>query len=95
MKVDASAYTVDFFAVRKNGRGAKLGFSWLSLVLFPTNEYCIQIYGECYQKCMGGGGVTIASKEIDCADRIVHETGIHKAIVDGTKESECFLNIDG
>ena len=40
--------------------------------------------------------VTIASKEIDCADRIiVHETGIHKAIVDSTKESECFLNIEG
>ena len=43
----------------------------------------------------GGGGVTIASIEIDCADRIVHETGIHKAIVDSTKESECFLNIEG
>ena len=43
----------------------------------------------------GGGGVTIASKKIDCADRIVHETGIHKAIVDSTKESECFLNIEG
>ena len=38
----------------------------------------------------GGGGVTIASKEIDCADRIVHETGIHKTIVDSTKESECY-----
>ena len=43
-----------------------------------------------------GGGVTIASKEIDCADRIVQETGIHKAIiVDSTKESDCFLNIEG
>ena len=50
---------------------------------------------SCYQKCMGGGGVTIASTETDCADRIVHETGIHKAIVDSTKESECFLNIEG
>ena len=89
--------TVDFFAVRKNLRGAKLAFSWLSLVLFPTKEYCIQIYGECYQKCTGGGGgVTIASKEIDCADRIVHETGIHKDITaDSTKESDCFLNIEG
>ena len=46
-------------------------------------------------KNVWGGGVTIASKEIDCADRIVHETGIHKAIVDSTKESECFLNIEG
>ena len=44
----------------------------------------------------GGGGVTIASIEIDCADRIVHETGIHKAfIVDSNKESDCFLNIEG
>ena len=33
-----------------------------------------------------GGGVIIASKEIECADRIVHETGIHKAIVDSTKD---------
>ena len=41
-----------------------------------------------------GGDVTIASKEIDCADRIVHETGIHKAIVDSTNESKCFLNIE-
>ena len=39
--------------------------------------------------------VTIASKEIDCADRIVHETGIHKdIIVDSTTESDCFLNIE-
>ena len=44
----------------------------------------------------GGGGVTIASKEIDCADRIVFETGIHKDItVDSTKESDFFLNIEG
>ena len=39
--------------------------------------------------------MTIASKEIDCADRIIHETGIHKAFFDSTKESECFLNIEG
>ena len=54
---------------------------------------------SCYQKSTGGGGgggVTIAIKEIDCADRIVHETGIHKdIIVDSTKESDCFLNIEG
>ena len=43
----------------------------------------------------GGGGVTFANKEIDCADRIVHETLIHKAIVDSTKESECVLSIEG
>ena len=47
-------------------------------------------------KNVWGVGVTIAGKEIECADRIVHETGIHKAIiVDSTKESECFLNIEG
>ena len=42
-------------------------------------------------KNYGGGGVTIASKEIDCADRIiVHETGIHKdIIVDSSNESDC------
>ena len=39
-------------------------------------------------------GVTIVSKEIDCADNIVHETGIYKAIVVSTRESECFLNIE-
>ena len=44
----------------------------------------------------GGGDVTIASKEIDCSDRIVHETGIHKDItIDSTKENDCFLNIEG
>ena len=36
-------------------------------------------------------GVTIVSKEIDCADKIVHETGIYKAIVVSTRESECFF----
>ena len=47
-------------------------------------------------KNVWGVGVTIADKEIDCADRIVHETGIHEAIiVDSTKESECFLNNEG
>ena len=47
-------------------------------------------------KNVWGVGVTIAGKEIECAVRIVHETGIHKAIiVDITKESECFLNIEG
>ena len=40
-------------------------------------------------------GVTIVSKEIDCADKIVLETGIYKAIVVSTRESECFLNIEG
>ena len=79
---------VDFFASVKIEEKHKFVLSWQSLFLFSMKEYCIQIYGECYQKCMGG--VTIVSKEIDCADRIVHETGIYKAIVVSTKESECF-----
>ena len=44
----------------------------------------------------GGGGNHCYSKEIYFTDRIVHETGIHKDInVDSTKESDCFLNIEG
>ena len=38
-------------------------------------------------------GVTIASEEIECADRIVNETGIHKADVVSIRASEFFLNI--
>ena len=36
-------------------------------------------------------GVTIASEEIECAERIDYETGIHKADVVSTRASE-FLN---
>ena len=39
---------------------------------------CIEIYGECYRKCIEGN---YCSKEIECADRIVYETGIYKVVV--------------
>ena len=34
-------------------------------------------------------GVTIVSKEIECADRIVFETGIYKAVVVSARAKEC------
>ena len=40
--------------------------------------------------------VTIVSNEIKCADRIVYETRIYKAVVVSARASECFffLNIE-
>ena len=38
-------------------------------------------------------GVTIVSKEIKCADRIVYEIGIYKAVVFSARDSECFFYI--
>ena len=32
----------------------KLAFSGLPLVLFSMKILCIEIYGECYRKCIGG-----------------------------------------
>ena len=37
--------------------------------------------------------VTIVSKEIERADRIVYETGIYKAVVVSTRAGECFFYI--
>ena len=34
-------------------------------------------------------GVTIVSKEIECADRIVSEIGIYKAVVVSARAKEC------
>ena len=34
-------------------------------------------------------GVTIVSKEIECADRIVFETGIYKAVLVSARAKEC------
>ena len=42
------------------------------------------------KKCMG---VTIVSKEIECADRIVYETGIYKADVVSARARKCFFFI--
>ena len=39
---------------------------------------------------MGESYLTIASEEIECADRIVYETGIHIADVVSTSASEFF-----
>ena len=49
---------------------------------------CIEIYGECYQKCMGA---TIVSQEIERGDTIVYETGIYKAVVVSARASKCFF----
>ena len=37
--------------------------------------------------------VTIVSKEIERADRIVYETGIYKAVIVSTRSGECFFYI--
>ena len=34
-------------------------------------------------------GITIISKEIECADRIVSQTGIYKAVVVSDRAKEC------
>ena len=36
-------------------------------------------------------GVTFVSKEIECADKIVYETRIYKAVVVSTRAGECFF----
>ena len=38
-------------------------------------------------------GVTIVNNEIECADRIVHETGTYKAVVVSGKAGECFISL--
>ena len=40
---------------------------------------------------MGESYLTIASEEIECAHRIVYETGIYKADVVSTRASEFFF----
>ena len=89
--------TVDFFAVPKNLRGAKLAFSRLSLVLFPTKEYSIQISGECYQKCTGGGGVLpLLVKKLIVLTELFMKLEFIKILllIVPIKESDCFLNIE-
>ena len=36
-------------------------------------------------------GVTIVSNEIECADRIVYETGVYEDVVVSARASECFI----
>ena len=49
---------------------------------------CMEIYGECYQKCMG---TTNVSQEIERGDIIVYETVIYKAVVLSARSSKCFF----
>ena len=37
--------------------------------------------------------VTIVNNEIECGNRIVYETGTHKAVVVGARAGECFIFI--
>ena len=39
------------------------------------------------------GGVTIVNNEIECADRIVHETGTYKAFVISGRAGECIISL--
>ena len=38
-------------------------------------------------------GVTIVSKEIGCAERIVYENRIYRAVLASARASECFVFI--
>ena len=38
-------------------------------------------------------GVTIVSKEIDCAERIIYENRIYRAVLASARASECFVFI--
>ena len=58
-------------------------------MIFDEKNF-IDIYGECYQKCMG---VTIVNNEIECADRIVYETGTYKAVVVSGRAGECIISL--
>ena len=37
--------------------------------------------------------VTIVNNEIECADRIVYETGTYKAVVVSGRAGECFISL--
>ena len=37
--------------------------------------------------------VTFVNNEIECADRIVHETETYKAVVVSGKAGECFISL--
>ena len=38
-------------------------------------------------------GVTIVNNEIECADRIVYETGTYKAVVISGRGCECIISL--
>ena len=37
--------------------------------------------------------VTIVNNEIECADRIVYETGTYKSVVVSGRAGECFISL--
>ena len=54
-------------------------------------KYFIDIYGERYQKCMGG--YYCINNETECANRIVYETGTHIAVVVSGRAGGCFISL--
>ena len=38
-------------------------------------------------------GVTIVNNGIECANRIVYETGTYKAVVVSGRDGECFISL--
>ena len=80
---------VDFFAVQKKTEEKhKLAFSWLSQG-FVFDEYIVKEFRESVIKKVFG--VTIASKEIGCADRIVYDTGIYKVVAVSARARDCIF----
>ena len=54
-------------------------------------KYFINIYGERYQNVWE---VTIVNNEIECANRIVYETGTYTAVVVSGLAGECFISLN-
>ena len=52
-------------------------------------KYFIDIYGERYQNVWE---VAIVNNEIECANRIVYETGTYKAVVVCGLAGGCFIS---
>ena len=81
---------VDFFAVKKNRRETYIGIFLPVAGLIFDEKYFMDIYGKCYNKCMG---FYYCYNEIECTDRIFHETGTYRAVVVSGKAGECFFSL--
>ena len=82
---------VDFFAVRKNWRETYISiFLPVAGLIFDEKIF----YGYLWRVLskMHGGLLLLVANEIECADRIVHETGTYKAVVVSGKAGECFIS---
>ena len=88
IKIDVSAYCRLIRIWEKNGEKHKLAFSWLSLVWFSMKNF-LWTFMESVTKNVCG--VTIVNNEIECADRIVYETGTYKAVV--IRAGECIISL--